>query len=109
MPTLWLLYPDVRPSALGGRADPWLVGPIPGDDDLYLTNRSASAKFGVQITFLKVDVSPVVIAKIAAGKWVEMSFLRIWHPDGAMLIEWHQQEDLSHEPLTATETIPSKI
>lgn len=89
--------------------DPWLVTPIPGDDDVYLINRSGTPKYDVRVAGFKIADSPQLHGTIGPNKRVEVSVLRIWHRNDDLHVQWHQSEDLSDGPLRATEKIPGKI
>jgi hypothetical protein len=90
-------------------ADPWIVEPIPGDDDVYLINRSSTAKYNVMVAGFKVDESPLSFGTIGPGKRVEVGIMRIWHDNDDMHVRWHQRRDESDAPQTVVEKIPSKI
>ena len=46
---------------------------------------------------------------VGPGKRVEVSILRIMHPDDAIQVTWHRRKDRTDEPATSTETLPSKF
>jgi hypothetical protein len=89
--------------------DPWVLAPIPGDDDVYLVNRSTTPKYSVTVSGFKVHDSPAQFDMIGGGKRVEVSILRIMHPDDGVEVTRHSRKDLSDESTTRTETIPSRI
>ncbi|BBX67827.1 hypothetical protein [Mycolicibacterium psychrotolerans] len=89
-------------------ADPWIFQPIPGDPDVYLFNRSRSPKYGVTAAGFKVHNSSQKWQVIGPGKRVELGVLRVMHPDDEVVITWHQREDRSDTPRSATEVIPSR-
>jgi hypothetical protein len=46
---------------------------------------------------------------IGAGKPVELSIMRIMHPDDDVVVTWHQRMDGTDPGRTASEKIPSKV
>lgn len=89
--------------------DPWLLEPIPGGPDCYLINRTKTPKYGVTATGLKIHNSPARFDMIGPGKKVELSIMRILHPDDSVDVTWYRHQDLSDPPQTKQETIPSTI
>jgi hypothetical protein len=90
-------------------ADPWMLEPIPGEDNCYLINRSKSPKYGVSVAGLKVHNGPAQFDAIGPGKRKELSVMRIYHPDDSIQITWYRKPDHSDAPQTRPETIPSRL
>lgn len=68
-------------SVDAAQADPWELAPIPGDDDVYLINRTSTPKYGVRVSGYKVHNGLAHYEKVGAGKRVEVSIMRILDPD----------------------------
>lgn len=96
-------------AAEEAEADPWQLDPIPGDPNCYLTNMTATPKYGVTVTGLKIHNAPARFDVIGPGKRKELSIMRIGHPDDSVEIAWYQQQDHSDPLQTKQETIPSTI
>ena len=70
---------------------------------------SRTPKYGVTVKGFKIHNGPAQFDTIGAAKRVELSIMRIWHPDDAVEVTWHRRPDRSNPPQTSEETIPSKI
>ena len=90
-------------------ADPWMLEPIPGEDNCYLINRSKSSKYGVSVAGLKVHNGPAQFDAIGPGKCKELSIMRIYDPDDSVQISWYRKSDHSDPRQSTTETIPSRL
>jgi len=90
-------------------SDPWRLDPIPGRDDCYLINVAKTPNYGVTVNGLKIHNGPARFDMIGPGKRVELSVMRIWHPDDCVEVSWHRRQDRSDPPQTRSEMIPARI
>ncbi|MGA9677792.1 MAG: hypothetical protein WBR28_21955 [Mycobacterium sp.] len=96
-------------AADGGRTDaPWALVPIPGSDHVRLRNETSSRLYAVQIDGFKVR-GPKVVGVVDPFAGVELTVLRIWHPDNRIRITWHREADRSDPALTWEDDIPPRI
>jgi hypothetical protein len=90
-------------------ADPWDLAPIPGDPNCYLINTSKTAKYDITVNGFEIHNGPARFDMIGPGERVELSIMRIMHPDDSVEVAWYPQEGLSDRPATMRKTIPSRI
>ena len=66
----------------------------PGSDHVRLRNETSSRLYAVRIDGFKVR-DPKVVGVIDPFAGVELTVLRIWHPDNRIRITWHREPDQS--------------
>lgn len=90
-------------------ADPWDLAPIRGSPNCYLINTTNTAKYDITVNGFKIHNGPARFDMIGPGKRVEVSIMRIGHPDDSVEVAWYPQEGLLDRPETTRKTIPSSI
>jgi len=68
-----------------------------------------TAKYDVTVQGFKIDDGPARFDMTGPNKHVELSIMRIHHPDDPVEVTWHRQQNLSDKPQTSRKTIPSRI
>ena len=90
-------------------ADPWDLAPISGSPNCYLINTTKTAKYDIAVNGFKIHNGPARFDMIGPGKRVELSIMRIMHPNDSVEVAWYPQKGLSDRPETTRKTIPSTI
>jgi len=76
---------------------PWILVPIPGEDNCWLQNKTGTAKYDVKIQGRKIR-GPAQVPVIEGNRRVALDVLRIGNPDDRVTVTWHRQQDLSDQP-----------
>jgi hypothetical protein len=87
---------------------PWALIPIPGSDHVRLRNETSQALYAIHIDGFKVR-GPKVVGVVQPFAGIELTVLRIWHPDNKIRITWHREPDRSDPPLTWEDELPPRI
>ncbi len=96
-------------AAAGDRTNaPRALIPIPGSDHVRLRNETSSTLYAIRIDGFKVR-DPKAVGVIHPFAGVELTVLRIWHPDNRVRITWHREPDQSDPPLTWQDELPPRI
>lgn len=96
-------------AATGDRTHaPWTLVPIPGSDHVRLRNETSSTLYAIRIDGFKVR-DPKIIGVVHPFAGVELTVLRIWHPNNRIRITWHREADQSDPAQTWEDELPPRI
>ncbi|ORV86728.1 hypothetical protein AWC11_17015 [Mycobacterium interjectum] len=87
---------------------PWVLVPIPGSDNVRLRNETSSMLYAINIDGFKVR-SPKAVGIVHPFAGVELTVLRVWHPDNTVRVTWHREADQSDPKLSWEDELPPRI
>jgi hypothetical protein len=88
-------------------AHPFVLEPIPGEDNCYLRNGGPSVKYGIEISGFKIPRAEVGV--LGPGQRARIDVRRFGHPDNGATVTWYVEQDLSDSQQSQPVVIPSRI